>query len=233
LVFMGVVEFLLGEKKLAKQSAFAPPAIISISMSMEHVNWLINTRSPTPLPPPPPSEDHLINPALNSFTYNQISAACDCFNKELCVYNGSGRISYRASFMLEATVTRLSGSSQPYEKFIAELSAMASLQHPHVCKLIGFHARQSGDRILVYERLAKGSLDRILYIGNGSSTIQWCDRIKIARGAAEGLAFFHEEGPFQVMYSEFKAANIQIDRDFNPKLCDYGFARLNPSTSST
>ena len=80
-----------------------------------------------------------------------------------------------------------------------DVNTLASLQHPYLCKLIGFHAREGSDhRMLVYERLFHGSLDRLLYGRSDGPPIDWNSRMKVAFCAAHGLTFLHEEGPFQV-----------------------------------
>ena len=78
--------------------------------------------------------------------------------------------------------------------------------------------------MLIYEILSHESLDQIIYGRANGLPIDWCTRMIITLGAAQGLAYLHEEGPFQAMYSDFKAANIQIDKDFSARLTDYGFA---------
>lgn len=85
------------------------------------------------------------------------------------------------------------------KEFVSEVNTLASLQHPYLCKLIGFHAREGSDkRMLVYGRLFHGSLDRLLYGRSDGPPIDWNARMKIALCAAQGLTFLHEEGPFQV-----------------------------------
>ena len=65
--------------------------------------------------------------------------------------------------------------------------------------MIGYHAREGAEqRILVYERLHYGSLDRLLYGRTDGPPIDWSVRVKVALCAAQGLTFLHEEGPFQV-----------------------------------
>ncbi|MED6146976.1 hypothetical protein PIB30_039751 [Stylosanthes scabra] len=109
------------------------------------------------------------------------------------------------------------------KEFISEVNTIASLQHPNLCKLLGFHAREGTEqRMLVYERLYHGSLDRLLYGRSDGPSLDWNTRMKIAICAAQGLTFLHEEGPFQAMYNEFSTANIQIDKDFSAKLSGYG-----------
>eukprot|EP01018_Ginkgo_biloba_P000481 Gb_25138 [translate_table: standard] len=191
------------------------------------VSGIIPYSEPMPLPPP---RDCSANFRL--FTYDELSSACHGFSPERRMSDGSASAVYKASFKdestgqkIEAAVTCLLPTSQPYKEFVNEVNTIALLEHPNLCKLIGFHARENtNERMLVYERLPNGSLDRLLYGRADGPPIDWCTRMRIAFGAAQGLAYLHEEGPFQAMYSEFKAANIQINKDFSAKLFDYGFA---------
>lgn len=80
-----------------------------------------------------------------------------------------------------------------------EVNRLASLQHAQLCRILGFYAREGSDeRMLVYERLYHGSLDQLLHARCDGPLIDWCARMKVALCAAQGLAFLHEEGPFQV-----------------------------------
>lgn len=82
------------------------------------------------------------------------------------------------------------------------MNVLASLQHPYLCKLLGFHAQEGSDeRMLIYERLYHGSIDRLLHGGLDGRSMDWPTRMKVALCAAKGLAFLHEEGPFQVSSS--------------------------------
>ncbi|URE00162.1 serine threonine-protein kinase [Musa troglodytarum] len=129
----------------------------------------------------------------------------------------------------EATVTRLLPSCQGLKEFVSEVNVLASLQHPYLCKLLGFHAQEGSDeRMLIYERLYHGSIDRLLHGGLDGRSMDWPTRMKVALCAAKGLAFLHEEGPFQAMYYEFSTSNIQVDKDFSAKLSGYGCGSYNP-----
>ncbi|XWS09504.1 hypothetical protein CRYUN_Cryun40dG0090200 [Craigia yunnanensis] len=185
-----------------------------------------------PLPLPPFG-------TLRNFAYEEIAAACHHFSSDRCTSEGLSSVMYKASFgddassskKFEATVTRLHPSSQGLREFINEVNTLASLQHPNLCKLLGFHARDSSEqRMLVYERLFHGSLDRLLYGRSDGPALDWNTRMKIALCSAQGLTFLHEEGPFQAMYNEFSTANIQIDKDFSAKLSGYGCVGHIPET---
>lgn len=199
------------------------------SFKMTNANSPIQMSGPLPLPP-------LGGGGLRNFTYEEVSSACQHFSADKCVSGGLSSTVYKATFgddmapkKLEATVTCLLPSSQSLKEFVNEVNTIASLQHPQLCKLLGFHAREGSDqRMLVYERLFHGSLDRLLYGRSDGPSIDWSARVKIALCAARGLAFLHEEGPFQAMYNEFSTANIQVDKDFSAKLSGYGCVSYNP-----
>lgn len=88
---------------------------------------------------------------------------------------------------------------QGLKEFINEVNTLASLRHPNLCKLLGYHARDGSEqRMLVYERLYHGSLDRLLFGRSDGPPVDWNTRMKTALCAAQGLTFLHEEGPFQV-----------------------------------
>ncbi|KAF5737290.1 Kinase superfamily protein isoform 1 [Tripterygium wilfordii] len=185
---------------------------------------------PLPLPP---------SGALRNFSYEEVASACHNFSSERCMSEGLSSIMYTASFgddpscskKFEATVTRLHPSTQGLKEFINEVNTLASLQHPNLCKLLGYHAREGSEqRLLVYERIFHGSLDRLLYGRSDGPPIDWNTRMKIALCAAQGLTFLHEEGPFQAMYNEFSTANVQIDKDFSAKLSGYGCVGHIPET---
>ncbi|XP_044510429.1 probable serine/threonine-protein kinase PBL1 [Mangifera indica] len=180
-----------------------------------------------PLPLPPTGTG-----TLRNFPYEEVAAACHNFYSDRCM-SGLSSVMYMASFgfgddtssskKFEATVTRLNSSTQGLKEFISEVNTLASLQHPNLCKLLGYHAHDGSDqRMLIYERLSHGSLDRLLFGRLDGPPIDWNTRMKIALCAAQGLTFLHEEGPFQAMYNEFSTANIQIDKDFSAKLSGYG-----------
>lgn len=102
---------------------------------------------------------------------------------------------------ISCSILTLSPFIQGLKEFINEVNTLATLQHPNLCKLLGFHAREGSDqKLLVYERLFHGSLDRLLYGRSDGPPIDWNTRMKIALCAAQGLTFLHEEGPFQVYF---------------------------------
>nr|GMC59800.1 probable serine/threonine-protein kinase Cx32, chloroplastic [Ipomoea batatas] len=115
--------------------------------------------------------------------------------------------------------------SQGFEQWQSEVNFLGKLSHPNVVKLIGY-CQEDEELLLVYEFMQKGSLDNHLF--RRGDAIQWDLRLKIAIGAARGLAFLHTSER-QVIYRDMKTSNILLDGNYNAKMSDFGLARLGPS----
>lgn len=117
---------------------------------------------------------------------------------------------------------------QGSNEFLVEVLMLMMLHHPNLVGLIGYCAERS-ERLLVYEYMPHGSLeDHLFYLSPGQEPLSWNRRIKIALGAAEGLSYLHDVADPPVIYRDLKSANILLDEDFNPKLSDFGLAKLAP-----
>ncbi|XAR51087.1 Non-specific serine/threonine protein kinase [Bertholletia excelsa] len=119
---------------------------------------------------------------------------------------------------------------QGYREWLTEVIFLGKLRHPHLVKLIGYCCEDE-HRLLVYEYMPRGSLENQLF-RRFSASLPWSTRMKIALGAAKGLAFLHEaENP--VIYRDFKASNILLASDYTAKLSDFGFAKDGPEGDET
>ncbi|KAG4197619.1 hypothetical protein ERO13_A05G034100v2 [Gossypium hirsutum] len=119
---------------------------------------------------------------------------------------------------------------QGHREWLTEVIFLAELRHPHLVKLIGYCCEEE-HRLLVYEYMPRGSLENQLF-RRYSVSLPWATRMKIALGAAKGLAYLHEaEKP--VIYRDFKASNILLDSDYNAKLSDFGLAKDGPEGDDT
>ncbi|CAI9108183.1 OLC1v1007732C1 [Oldenlandia corymbosa var. corymbosa] len=127
----------------------------------------------------------------------------------------------------------LSGSSsQGHREWLAMLWNLFSIQlsHPNLVKLIGYCC-EGEKRVLVYKYMAGGSVEKNLF-SSSLRPLSWSVRMKIAFGAAKGLAFLHEaERP--VIFRDFKPSNILLDLDYNVKLSDFGLAKDGPVGDET
>ncbi|KAB2620652.1 serine/threonine-protein kinase [Pyrus ussuriensis x Pyrus communis] len=120
--------------------------------------------------------------------------------------------------------------TQGHREWLTEVVFLGQLRHPHLVKLIGYCCEDE-HRLLVYEYMPRGSLENQLF-RRYSVSLPWSTRMKIALGAAKGLAFLHEaEKP--VIYRDFKASNILLDSDYTPKLSDFGLAKDGPEGDET
>ncbi|KAK3438704.1 hypothetical protein EUGRSUZ_C03262 [Eucalyptus grandis] len=119
---------------------------------------------------------------------------------------------------------------QGHREWLTEVILLGQLRHPHLVKLIGYCCEDE-HRLLVYEYMPRGSLENQLF-RRYAATLPWSARMKIAVGAAKGLAFLHEaENP--VIYRDFKASNILLDSDYTAKLSDFGLAKDGPEGDDT
>ncbi|KAL4199324.1 hypothetical protein AMTRI_Chr03g50570 [Amborella trichopoda] len=119
---------------------------------------------------------------------------------------------------------------QGHREWLAEVIFLGKLRHPHLVKLIGYCCEDK-ERLLVYEFMPRGSLENHLF-KRISNSLAWGIRLKIAIGAAKGLAFLHgAEKP--VIYRDFKTSNVLLDSDFTAKLSDFGLAKVGPEGEDT
>ncbi|KAJ4820442.1 Protein kinase superfamily protein [Rhynchospora pubera] len=119
---------------------------------------------------------------------------------------------------------------QGHKEWLAEVIFLGQLRHPHLVKLIGY-CYEDEHRLLVYEYMQRGSLEKHLF-KKYFATLPWLTRLKIALGAAKGLAFLHEaEQP--VIFRDFKTSNILLDSVYEAKLSDFGLAKDGPEGDET
>ncbi|XP_020227217.1 receptor-like serine/threonine-protein kinase ALE2 isoform X2 [Cajanus cajan] len=110
-------------------------------------------------------------------------------------------------------------------EFLAEVEMLSRLHHRNLVKLIGICIEKQ-TRCLVYELVPNGSVESHLHgADKETDPLDWNSRMKIALGAARGLAYLHEDSNPCVIHRDFKASNILLECDFTPKVSDFGLAR--------
>ncbi|WOK98618.1 putative receptor-like protein kinase [Canna indica] len=180
---------------------------------------------------------------LQKFTFIELKSATRNFRPESllgeggfgCVFKGwieeNGTAPVKPGTGLTVAVKTLNHDGlQGHKEWLAEVNYLGELQHPNLVKLIGY-CIEDDQRLLVYEFMPRGSLENHLF--RRSLPLPWSIRMKIALGAAKGLAFLHEEAERPVIYRDFKSSNVLLDADYNAKLSDFGLAKDAPEGDKT
>uniref|UniRef100_A0ACD5TEL1 Uncharacterized protein n=1 Tax=Avena sativa TaxID=4498 RepID=A0ACD5TEL1_AVESA len=122
-------------------------------------------------------------------------------------------------------VKRLEGAKQGKKEFVAEVETIGSIEHINLVKLIGFCAEKS-ERLLVYEYVSRGSLDRWIYYRHTNVPLDWFTRCMIIMDIAKGLCYLHEDCRRKIAHLDIKPQNILLDDNFNAKVADFGLCKL-------
>ncbi|XP_023743705.1 uncharacterized protein LOC111891875 isoform X1 [Lactuca sativa] len=140
------------------------------------------------------------------------------------VYKGEISHSKGQSMVAFKRLDRSHGQGDP--EFLKEILMLSGYTHENLISLLGF-CDEDGEKIIVYEHAANGSLDRHL----SSTTLTWRQRLKICLGAATGLCYLHhpKETQERVIHRDIKSSNILLDENWNAKVSDMGLSKIGPT----
>ncbi|KAL1118492.1 hypothetical protein V6Z11_D01G038500 [Gossypium hirsutum] len=112
------------------------------------------------------------------------------------------------------------------QDFINEVASIGRIHHANVTKLIGFCVEGS-KQALVYDFMSNGSLDKIIFFEENRNTLGWKKLFDIVIGVAQGINYLHQGCDMQILHFDIKPHNILLDENFNPRISDFGLAKLH------
>ncbi|XP_057800118.1 probable serine/threonine-protein kinase PBL19 isoform X1 [Salvia miltiorrhiza] len=179
-------------------------------------------------------------PNLRVFSFSELKHATNNFSRLLKIGEGGFGSVYKG------TIKPLDGNStdpivvaikklnrdgfQGHKQWVAEVQFLGVVEHPNLVKLIGYcgvDGERGIQRLLVYEYMPNKSLEDHLF-NKAYPPLSWDARLQIVLGAAQGLAYLHEDLEIQVIYRDFKSSNVLLDEQLKAKLSDFGLAREGP-----
>ncbi|XP_058211365.1 receptor-like serine/threonine-protein kinase SD1-8 isoform X2 [Rhododendron vialii] len=165
---------------------------------------------------------------LPLFSFASVSVATDNFCDANKLGEGGFGPVYKGKLQKgdEVAVKRLSRKSrQGLEELQNEALLIAKLQHKNLVRLLGCCIAKD-EKILIYEYMPNKSLDFFLFDPIKYGILDWESRVNIIEGIAQGLLYLHQYSRLRIIHRDLKASNILLDKDMNPKISDFGMARI-------
>ncbi|XP_050879265.1 S-locus-specific glycoprotein S13 isoform X2 [Lathyrus oleraceus] len=171
---------------------------------------------------------------LPVFEFKNILTATNNFDLANKIGQGGFGTVYKGQLPggLEIAVKRLSKTSgQGLEEFMNEVIVISKLQHRNLVRLLGCCIKGE-EKMLVYEYMPNNSLDFYLFDPIKKKVLDWQKRSYIIEGISRGLLYLHRDSRLRIIHRDLKLSNILLDGDLNPKISDFGMARIFGGTEN-
>ncbi|XP_057508208.1 G-type lectin S-receptor-like serine/threonine-protein kinase SD2-5 isoform X2 [Actinidia eriantha] len=159
------------------------------------------------------------------FTYEELKVTTENFKTKL------GQGGYGSVFQgtlsngIKVAVKHIDGLGHVKKSFLTEVKTIGSIHHLNLVRLVGYCAEKS-HRLLVYDYMCNGSLDRWIFDGNQEVPLTWQTRRKIILDIAKGITYLHEECQQKIVHLDIKPQNILLNDNFKAKVSDFGLSKL-------
>ncbi|GER50267.1 receptor protein kinase [Striga asiatica] len=188
----------------------------------------------------PENLDELKIRRAQMFNYDELERATNGFHQESLVGKGSFSCVFKG-ILKDGTLVAVKRAiispdmKKNSKEFHTELDLLSRLNHAHLLNLLGY-CEEGGQRLLVYEFMANGSLHQHLHTKNKEivkEPLDWIRRVTIAVQAARGIEYLHGYACPPVIHRDIKSSNILIDKEHNARVADFGLSLLGPANSSS
>lgn len=205
-----------------KQRQLTEEGLMPLSVLLSTCSGGSAHQSVQPVPSLKHKEGHL-EPSGGSFGvkffhFEEISEATNHFSPENLVGKGGFAEVFKGTLKdgSKVAVKRLFQKKKSEIEFLTEVGIVSHVKHPNATRLMGYSIDES-NRLLVYELLAHGSLDRNLH-RKYRKTLDWDRRLKAAIGSAKGLQYLHHDCPRRIIHRDVKSANILLGDDYEAQV---------------
>ncbi|XP_042435708.1 cysteine-rich receptor-like protein kinase 2 isoform X1 [Zingiber officinale] len=169
-----------------------------------------------------------------NFHYKDLKTATNNFSEKNKVGKGGFGDVYKGQLKNGRTVAVkrliITQTSRARADFQSEVKLIRNIHHRNLVNLLGYSSK-CDNFLLVYEYMTNGSLDKFIF-GNRRGFLNWRQRFDIIVGVARGLAYLHQEFLVRIIHRDIKCSNILLDNNFQPRVADFGLARLLPEDKS-
>ncbi|KAL3649245.1 hypothetical protein CASFOL_005648 [Castilleja foliolosa] len=169
--------------------------------------------------------------SISKMSLNDLMKATNDFSNENIIGTGRTGTMYKALLQdgTSLMIKRLQDTQHSEKEFVSEMTTLGNCKHRNLVPLIGFCLTKK-ERFLVYKHMSNGTLhDKLHVINEGDEIMYWPLRLKIAIRAAKGFAWLHHSCNPRIIHRNISSKCILLDSDYEPKISDFGLARLmNP-----